>query len=200
MVDQKFIVLEAHFNGDEYEAFKTGWTLYGAYESHDEACKKQVKLQKLQKSTWQDVLPGVVNMLSAKVVELEEASTLHLVWDIKADKPYMDNENSPYGDFLVYGASRLEADKLALTCIDRNVKGELEKISSRPVELQQLIDDEKGLRFVKKTTTISINAKTGATAMESLNELLISPLYEIRKLTPSEIMEMEKGLDHELEI
>lgn len=200
MSNEKYIILEAHFNGDEYESFKTGWTIFGSYEDLEKAEARKEKLQKNHKKEWEDILPGVVNMVAYSVVELEEHSTVHLVWNIEEDAPFFDDENSPFGDFLLYGGSRLAADKLALGVVNREIKGTVDEVSSSPGELQELILNEPGIRFVKKTSTIVVNAKTGASAMPALNMLLKKPLYEIRRVRPSDVMELEKELEHVREL
>lgn len=140
----------------------------------------------------------VAGLGAYQLIKFETDQTFYAVWMPDAED-YLKIYDE-YSEALIYNASidllkRDAAETLEYHWEDEEIKltGELSELSSSPTILQALIEKSKALTYSadKKELTISTN---NVNDLFAINELLQTPLFEIKSLTVEEIKALEADM------
>ena len=104
-----------------------------------------------------------------------------------------------YGEFLLFSECEEKAHKLALEDIlyDEGdiLCGNPEQHSDNPEALIKHIENSKGLKYDKNHCQIKISESTSPNIMVRLNKLLRKPIYQVKAVSPIDVMRYEYNLE-----
>ncbi|MCO7224052.1 hypothetical protein [Pleionea sp. CnH1-48] len=136
-----------------------------------------------------------------RLVEFKETPFFYALWNAKEECYQMDYDECFTG--LSYSESIDGVMKNLQYFIEDNdwdnilvIEGDIQHISNSSILLKQLILNTKGLSYCdasKKLTARRMNVGE----LAALNELLVDPFYEVRKLSIDEVLSIEKELEEE---
>lgn len=143
----------------------------------------------------------IADISAYQLVSFDDKAIFYALWDTEKQDYQYDYDECYKG--LSYNRSQEEviekledwiyekdwADKLTL-------EGSLEELSSSPTLLAQLINTNKRILYQEKNSQLIVK-KIKPADLAALNELLSKPLFEVRELTPDEIIKLEKDLGYE---
>ncbi len=148
----------------------------------------------------------LAEMHAYTLVTFEEKAVFHTLWDTAAQE--YQHEYDEYYTGMVYAESRAGVtDNLKAFMKDKGwrtmeLDGALEDLTRSPVLLRRLIETTACLAYDHSRPSVIVeNAE--AADLAALNELLKKPLFEVRELSPQEVVELEKLLpdeDEEFEV
>ena len=195
----KFIVRERNFNNDGGpEIYLSGWNIAHIAREKEKAQKVQKRLSAQLRRDLLDDFPDLKGKRMYDVVELERENELFLVFAGDGSKPRESAEFGMYGEFLLFAPSEEQAHKLAVADLfhmeEDTLTAKPEQLSENPEALLSLIRDSNGLTYDTMRGQLEIGSTTQPETMIQLNRLLRKPIYQVKAVSPIDIMRYEAEL------
>lgn len=142
----------------------------------------------------------LAQMPGYELVEFDSEPVFNAIFNCSEQSYQMDYDECFEG--LVYSSSQGETmGDLAELMEDNDwgdveIKGSIKELSDQPTILGALIDNNECFTFNEDKQFLKLS-NTKPEQFAALNELLKKPFFEIRKLTATQIMEMEEDMGDE---
>lgn len=137
----------------------------------------------------------MAGMSSYQIIEVTKDKVFYALW-LTEQQEYALNQDEG-GTSLIYAESAQqlldqELENVMYTLDDAlTLSGTLEQLSDSPTLLQAAIDSQKNLSYSSKIQQLQIK-HYDPQALRAVHDLLKKPLYELRTLSLTEVMALEK--------
>lgn len=144
-------------------------------------------------------LGKMIDTLGFDLVELSGTQMLYVLWDPAEDEPNKIYEES--GEFLIYSQTEDDLIEQAEETLNYSMEdsftgeGTYEDLSDSPELLKSLVESSKALSYNKDNSSIEIADELNAATLKSLNGLLKTPFFSIKKMSTQQIMKLENEMD-----
>lgn len=194
----KFIIRERHFHIDHGEFLLTGRSIAHITKDKERAQESLKRRSASHKKEFID-FPEVKGKRFFDIVELAKENELFLIFKGDGSEPRQSMGYAFYGEFLLFSECEEKAHKLALEDIlyDEGdiLCGNPEQHSDNPEALIKHIENSKGLKYDKNHCQIKISESTSPNIMVRLNKLLRKPIYQVKAVSPIDVMRYEYNLE-----
>jgi len=138
----------------------------------------------------------LADLQTYKLIAFDGEPTFYALWICKEETYLMDyDEEYESVESVVSFESKdaliKELENVAEYNEWNQFNGTLEELSSNPLLLQKLIDSDKSLKYNENKKQLKVGRKKSST-YAALNELLKSPLFEIRSFSLPEILKLQE--------
>ncbi len=132
-----------------------------------------------------------------KLIEYEDEPTFYALWDPRRGEYFKEFDEGYEG--LLYGASEEELMRMlderqgSIAWFEWEGQGTLDELTDNPELLRKLIESNYSIEYNEDAGILSFE-DVNAREANALNELMKTPIFEVRELSLDAVVEIEKGV------